>query len=289
VALLTLANLIDEVQDEIPAKEQAPIVRAVNKVIRRINVELVAPERSTFTTKVATTTGTVSVTLASTTATFSSGVLSTSDPLRLVQIEGDSNWFTVTRNAADTDGILSSAWAETTDGTATYTIVYPTVTFPAAVGEILEIRRLSDDPLDFQPSMPRPETTGHPRCWSPYSLDTTAASPSDDLLRIMLDPAPDTAEVFTYLYRPRATFLSGGGATTQTIPFSNLWYDVIVSGTLFYLWKQEAEHKRAMLQSALYEAAIAKARGVSTPTAIIKPRSRSRGMYAYEERPITGA
>ena len=75
MALLTLAELIDEVVDEIPGKEQAPIVRSLNKVIRRLHTEVVQPQRLTFTSKQSVTTGTVSATLASTALTFSSGVL----------------------------------------------------------------------------------------------------------------------------------------------------------------------------------------------------------------------
>ena len=75
------------------------------------------------------------------TRAFSSGVLGSTDPLALVQVSGDSAWFTVTRNTADTDGLLSSAWAEATDGTATYSLVYPFISFSAGIGEILKIQR----------------------------------------------------------------------------------------------------------------------------------------------------
>ena len=289
MALLTLAKLLDEVRDEIPNKEQAPIVRAANKVLRRLQTECLLPQRSTITTKAATTTGTVSVTADSTTATFSSGVLSTSDPLRLVQIDGDSTWFTVTRNAADTAGVLSSAWAEATNATATYKIIYPTLSFPAAVGELLSIWHAGEEPLRFamnETDVQWQTTVGQPCFWSPLLYDDAAADPNNDLLRIRLHPPTDERIVYSFLYRPRTTFIDTAGATTQTVSIPDLWTEAVVSGTLFFLWKQEANNEKALLHSALYEAAIARARGSSYPDMVLGPRTYRQGMYAYDDRPI---
>lgn len=288
MALLTLANLLDDVLDEIPGKEQEPTVRAANKVIRRLHTELVQPQRSTFTTKAATTSGTVGVTQDSTTATFSGSVLSTSDPLRLVQVEGDSTWFLVTRDAADTDGILSSKWGQATNATATYTIVYPTVSFASTVGEILSIQRPGEEPLDFRIGGRFPETSGIPQAWSPYSHDGSSASPDNDKTRIILNPAPESRIVYSFWYKPRTTLLDASGATTQTIPFSDLWYECIVQGALFFLWKQEAQSEKALLASQLYERAMNRARGSALPAATIKARNRRAATYIYEERPIGG-
>jgi hypothetical protein len=289
MALLTLAELIDNVQDEIPGKEQALIVRACNKVIRRIQTELVEPSRSTFTTAASVTTGTVSVTQDSTTATFSSGVVLAADGFRMVQIEGDSTWFTLTRGAADTDGVLSSAGAKATDATATFTIVYPTVSLPNTVGEITDIRRVGEASLNFRASGGQPYTSGVPKSWSPFVHDEATANPSDDLTRIYLDPAPNARFVYTYWYKPRTPFIAVGAATTVTVPFSDLWFETIVQGTLFFLWKQEAQAEKALLASALYEAAFARARGAQLPSAVIKPRDSGRGVYAYEQRPVADA
>lgn len=289
MALLTVADLLDDVLDEIPGKEQQPLIRAVNKVIRRLHTEIVQPERSTFTTKAKTTTGTVSVTQDSTAVTFSSGVLSASDPLRLVQIEGDSTWFLLTRNAADTAGVLSSAWGEATDATATFTIVYPCITFPSAVGEILRIKRFAEFELEFDHAGPVPASVGRPLTWGPYVHDSTSASPDDDKLRIFLNPAPEDRLVYSYWYKQRTTFLDPDGATTQTIPFSDLWYEAIVQGVLFHVWKQEAQSEKALLARGLYEDALSRARGSALPGAIIPPRRMRRSLTAWEERPIVDA
>lgn len=288
MALLTVAELMDDVLDEVPGKEQAPITRAANKVIRRIHTEVVAPVRGTVTTKAQVTTGTVSVTQGSTTATFSSGVVLAADPLRLVRIQGDTTWFVLTRGAADTDGVLSSDWAEATNGTATFEICYPAVTFPSDVGELLEMWRTNEEKLDFRTGIRVPITAGRPRSWGPYQHDSSSADPDNDRLRVVLDPAPQAAEAYTYWAKPRATFLDPAGADTQTIPFSDLWYDAITQGVLMYMWKQEGDKKKIMTQNALYEGALDRARGSQLPAAVIPPRRVRGGVWAYEERPYGG-
>jgi len=287
MSLLTVSDLIDEVRDEIPGKEQAVIERAANKVITRVHHELVQPTRSTFTTRVKTTTGTVSATQNSTAVTFSSGVLSASDPIMLVQIEGDSTWYMLTRNGADDTGALSSAWAEATDATATYTIVYPTVSFDGAVGQIISIKRYGYEELVFDHAPNFPSVVGTPERWSPYAHD--ASGSPDDKTRIILSPAPDDYATYEFWYVPRTTLLTPGGSTSATLPFPNLWYDAVVHGVLFYCWKQEDEGEKAMLEYDLFERALAKARGAALPGAVVPPRGTSGGLYAYEDRPIGGS
>jgi len=286
MALLTLAELIDDIRDEIPGKEQAPIVRAANKVIRRIHTEHIRPSRGTFTTMAAVTSGTVAVTRDSTTATFSGSVVLAADPVRLVQISGDQIWFTLTRGAADTDGVLSSKWAQATDATATYTIVYPTISFPAGVGEILGIQYVDGEQLEFSAGGQFPQTSGVPQSWSPFATDSDAASPSDDLERILLNPGPQERHTYSYWYKPRSTFIATDAATTATIPFSNRWYEAIVQGALSFLWKQEGDATKAMISASLYELAMRRARGADMPAAIIPPRRARGGSFAFEERPI---
>jgi hypothetical protein len=286
--LLTLAALLDDVRDELPSKEQAPVVRAVNKVVRRLHTELVGPERSTFTTRAVTTTGTVAVTEGSTAVTFSSGVLLVTDPLRLVRVEGEAAWFALTRNAADTAGVLSSAWPRATDAAAAYEMAHPTVTLPAAVGEVTEVRRGNAAPLGFRPAPGCPSGVAAPATWGPWSVDSSAASPSDDLLRVVLDPAPLEAEVFSFWYRRRTPALSPSGATTQTVPFSDLWYEAVVQGTLFHLWRQEGDRGKSLLAGQLFEAAVARARGAAQPAAVLR-RRRDEGLWTYEQRPLEGA
>lgn len=289
MALLTLAKLMDSVLDEIPGKEQAAIVRSANRVIRRIQTEYVAPKRSTFTTVASTTTGTVNVTQGSTTATFSASVLLTTDPVRLVQIEGDSSWFEVTRNSADTAGVLSSKWAEATDTTATHEIVYPLISFPAGVGEILSVWRAGHEPLHFavnETEVGWHTVVGTPTYWSPYVHDDAAATPNDDLLRIRLHPVPNTRMVYQYLYKPRTTELDPAGLTTQTVPLPDLWNEAVEQGTLFFLWKQESRNEKAMLQSAVFEAALERARGAQFPATVIMPSQSRAGLHGYEDRPI---
>lgn len=287
MARMTLADMLDEIRDEIPGKEQAPIVRGLNKVIRRIQTELVEPVRSTFTTRAEVTTGTVDVNQDSVTVTFSSGVLGASDPLAIVQISGNSTWFVVTRNGADTDGILSSTWPEATNATATFTLVYPLVTLDSAVGEITSVKRFGEQALVYKASGGVPYTIGQPLWYSPYSIDTSSAAPDDDRTRIYLGPAPTTREAYTYWYRERTPFLDPAAATTVTIPFTDLWRESVVQGVLYFMWKQEGDMAKAGMAQALYESSVARARGASQPAAVIQPRNVTGGLYAYEDRPIS--
>jgi hypothetical protein len=285
MALLTLANLLNAVLDEIPGKEQAPIVRAANKVVRRIQSEHVSPVRSTFTTKAPVTTGTVAVTQDSTTVTFSSSILSATDPVMLLQVDGDSTWFVMTY-ASGTGGVLSSKWAEASDATATYTLVYPTVSFPAAVGQVTQIQQAGYQPLPFRMGESCPYTTGTPSSWSPYTHDAAAAAPSDDLLRYFLNPAPDQRLVFQFWYKPRTTFLDPGGATSQVIPLPDVWEEAVVQGTLYWLWQQEDTREKALLHHRLYEDALARSRGAQHGAITLEPGMNRRGLYGWEERPI---
>jgi hypothetical protein len=288
MALLTLADLVTDCQFEIPGKEQATIVLAANKVIRRIQADYVEPAWTTFTTKVALTTGTVSVTQDLAAVTFSGSILSAADPVMLIYIEGEVSPFVMTY-ASGVGGILSSKWAAATNGTATFSILYPTVSFPFAVGEVLEIRR-GDYKLQFHVGIQCPSQAGLPSRWGPYVHDETGTAPNDELTRTWLDPAPNTRVVYLVQYKPRTTFLTPGGATTQTIPFQTLWYDAIVQGCLYYLWKQERRNKEDVLvQKSLYEEAMTRARGSQHPAASVQSRRGRRwGLSAYEERPIAG-
>lgn len=288
MALMTVADVIDEITDFLPSAATAKIVRSCNKVIRRIYAETTLPEYTTFTTRAKVTTGTVSVTQDSTTATFSSGVLSATDPVVLVQIDGDVNWFVVTRNAADTAGVLSSKWAAATDSAATYTIVYPSVSFPAAVGEILRIWREGFDDLQFCADRGTEWVTGSvsgtPVRWSPYIHDSASANPNDDLLRILLTPAPESRIVFQVAYRRRQTLLTPGGATSQTIPLPDVWNETVVAGTLFFMFDQRDEEGRSDFWRAEYERVFQRTRGTLLPAAAVTPKTR-RHMAVYSPLP----
>ncbi len=287
MALKTVASLLDEVTDVLPSAAQAKVVRAANKVIRRIYGDISFVEYSTFTTKPAITTGTVSVTQDSTTAEFSATPLSTSDPINLIQIEGDSQWFVLTPSDTNT-GALSSKWAEDTDATATYTLVFPSMSFPTNVGEILRIWREGEQDLKFCADRGSEwligSVVGRAERWSPYLFDSTAASPNNDLLRILLTPAPEVREVWQYAYRRKQTLLTDGGATTQTIPLPDVWWECVVAGTLFFLWDQRDKQDRADFWRGEYERVFQRTRGMLLPSAAVTPKT-ARRLTAYSPLP----
>lgn len=288
MALMSIADLMNEVTAFVPSAAQAKVVRAAEMVVRRIYAEVVIPGYDTFTTRAKVTTGTVSVTQDSTTATFSSGVLSATDPIVLVQIQGDSQWFVVTRNAADAAGVLGSKWAEATNASATFTLVYPAVSFPAAVGEIRRIWREGEKDLDFCADRGSEWVTGSvsgaPVRWSPYVHDSSAATPNDDLLRILLTPAPETRQVFQYSFMRRQTRLTATGADTQVFPLPDVWWECLVAGTLFFMFDQRDEEGRSDFWRAEYERVFQRTRGALLPAAAVTPKTR-RTMAVYSPLP----
>ena len=289
MAQLTLADLLNEAQDIIPTIPQAKVVRAVNKVLLRIHAETTHPEYSTFTTRAKVTTGTVSVTQDSTAVTFSSSVLANTDGLRLLQIEGDNAWF-VLAYVSGTQGTLSSKWAPATDATATYTLVFPTVSFPANVGQVTRIWQDGMSDLDYCPdrgadfwSWEALTTSGDPRRWCPYTHDT-AATP-DDALRIMLQPATDTRETFMYAYHKRPTLLTAGGATSQTIPLPDIFNEAVVAGVMAYVYEIREGVGKAGAKWGFFQRCLDSARAATSIPAVIMPRPRATFLRAYSPRP----
>lgn len=287
MALKTIADLQDELSDAIPSAAQEKIVRACNKVVRRIYGAVSFPEYGTVTTKAKVTTGTVAVTQDATTAEFSGTPLSTSNPIALIQIDGDSQWFKLTV-IDNNSGTLSSAWAQANNATATYTIVYPAVSFPAAVGEILRIWREGEQDIKFCADRGSEwltgSVTGTPMRWSPYIHDSAATTPNDDLLRILLTPAPEVREVLQVAYRRRQTLLTPGGATSQTIPLPDIWWECVVAGVLFFLWDQRDQQDRSAFWRAEYEAVFRRTLGMLLPAAAVTPKVR-RHLTVYSPNP----
>lgn len=288
MALMTVENLVDEVTAFVPSAATPKIVRLANAVIRRIYAEITIPSVSTFTTKAKVTTGTVHVIQDSTAAEFSGTPLSTSDPFHLIQIEGDAQWFVIVPSDTNT-GALSSAWAAATDTTATYTIVYPAVSFPANVGEILRIWREGEPDLKFCGDRGSEWLTGSvagtAQRWSPYLHDSAAANPNDDLLRILLTPAPEVREVWQYAFRRRQTYLSPSGATSQTIPLPDVWNECIVAGILSFLWDQRDEEDRSAYWRNEYERVFQRTRGTLLPAASVTPKAR-RNLTVFSGNPV---
>lgn len=292
MALMTLATLLRHVRAEIPNKDQEAVVDAVNMVIRRVHQDTVEPQRTTFTTKAKATTGTVAVTQDLTLATFTglATSLAATDPITLLQIAGDTAWFTLTYASAST-GTLSSKWAQADAAAATFTLVYPTISLPNTIGEILKIKRAGIQ-LGFRPGGGCPSMVGTPETWSPYRHDEASAAPSDDLTRLWLDPAPSDRQVYEVEYRPRTPSLDTAGATSQTVPFTDLWEEAIVEATLEILWGQESDGKaRVALKHSRAEMALARARGGQDPAGTIPRTNRlgTPGGFGWiDRRPIGG-
>jgi len=241
MAQLTLTEAMTFVRLHIPNLPQLNVGTFVNLVLEEVYERLAQIQYSTVTTRAPTTSGTVNVTNDNTAVTFSGSVLLTTDALRLVQIGDDATWYGLTRNAADTAGVLSSKYAGTTNTTATYKIVYPVVTFPSAVGQVLSIKREGYEPLVFDPSADLRErtlitTTGVPMYWSPYTFDS-AATP-DDSFRALLRPFPDAQYPLAYQFLVRPTLVDPAAASpsTEKIAVPTSFRQAILYGALALAW-----------------------------------------------------
>ncbi len=287
MAQLTLTALRAKVTDYVPDVTLAKVGNAANEVLNRISQEQPEVQRTTFTTRAKTTTGTVAVTSGSTGVTFSSAVLASTDPFMLVKIEGCDEWFVLTYDST-TQGILSSAWPTTTDGTATFTIVYPTVTFGSDVLHPVSIKRQNFSALKWGGDLPADmalSDPGQPVYWSPFATNT-GASP-DDSYRILLSPAPDIAMTFQVAYVKRPSFYTvSDGSTKSNLP--NVWDQVLLYGTLFHVCMMDSSEQKANYYRGLYEMAYTKA--LSTINASVVARLGGNGDdedgLIYEERPF---
>lgn len=276
MARLTVANLLDEILDEIPGVVQAKVTRAANKVIQRIHNETNVMDTATFTTRAATTSGTVTVTQDSTTVAFSGTPLASTDPFMLFQATGDDTWFVLTY-VSTSSGTLSSKWAEATAAGSAYTIVYPTVSFPQAVGSVHRIWKSGLPDLEYvadrgDEGFGRLGFAGRPTQWMYHGHDTTTASPNDELLRIQLRPAPETRDVFNYTYSKRPSLLDVAGATSQVVPLQDHWNEVVIAGTMCFCWSGRDNPDRASYWLNEYERGITRVRGQVNKAGIVTPR-----------------
>lgn len=292
---LTLSDVVTFVHIHIPDYPQAKIGAAVNLILEEVYERLNEIGYSTFTTRAPTTTGTVSVTNGSTTATFSSGVLLAADAFRVVQIGDDVTWYVVTRNAADTAGVLSSGFAGATNATAAFRIYYPTVTFPAGVGQILEIKRESDVPLQFAPGI-NPATivsvgtVGAPRYFAPYSFDD-AATPND-AVRVILRPFPNAMYGYEYQFIARPTLIDPDTVTPSTVKVAvpTTFRQPLLFGVLTLCWlgdDQELSDRWSAKAENAFKKALAYGGQLASGAQRQGVYAQQRGFTAYQNRPGT--
>lgn len=287
---LSRSSLVTLVQDFIPDKPYAQVARAANLAITRIYNEVPFQSRSTFTTTAPITSGTMTTVTSGLTVT-NSGTPFTSGAVYLVQIEGDSTWFTATAVGSTSVLTLSSAWTQTGASGLTYTAVSPVIALPSTVLQPIELRLEGDRPLRFAPDE-APEalnerySTGRPRLYTNTTINSSDSP--DDAYRIMLIPAPDAKYAVTYTYWVRPTFYStagGGDASTSSLPA--LWDTALLYGTLFHCWDQEDKQDRSKYWLERFEAAIrsCKAHRMSNVSTEVDDTSEG-GIWAYETRPI---
>lgn len=286
---ILFSEVVTFVRVHLPNLPQLTIGTHLNLMLEEIYERLALNYYSTFTTRAATTTGTVSVTAGSTAVTFSSGVLGASDGMRVFQSNGDSTWYVLTRTNATT-GVLSSAYAGATDATATYTILYPTVTFGAGVGTILRVGRANTNlELDLAAGAARNRvtmgvTSGIPLYYAPYAFDDGATP--NDAHRIILTPFPNTAQAYEYEYDARPTLVDPSAAdpTTVSVAIPTTFRKPLLYGTLGLCWLREdqdsSDRWTSKAEEAIRQAMATKSKEVSGRRQGLTNRG---GRYVYPD------
>lgn len=297
---MTLSDLVTYVQDYLPDRPQAKVARAGNRVLQRIFNMLSVPERSTFTTKAKTTTGTVTTVTNSPSVTFTNSVLSASDPFCVVQIDTVSEWYNLTR-VSDTTGTLSSNWSQTGAAGLAFTICYPVITYPSTV---LSVRRRwqegykelvfagdekQEAPMGWQsaPGITAGRLSpGRPIWWAPYSQDSSGSP--DDLRREMLMPWPDQKYTYEYNYTKRPTLFTPAGAGTQKTDLPAVWDQAIYDGTLYHSFIQENRNENAALWQVAYDKAFREALGEIGVVSRLGDGGQETGIWVEETWPVGG-
>lgn len=261
MAQLALSDLLTQVRQYIPGKLQAAVAAAANMTLIDLYGEVTFHARTTYTLRAPYSTGTVSVTGGgATTSVVGSGTTwSASWGPCLIRIQGEDTWFLFTPSGA-TAGALSSAWNGATGSGLTYEIVFPFVSFPAAVLMPVMMRIEGDEPLRWAASeanevFAQRISPARPTHFSIYAPDQSAAAPSDDLFRIQLRQPPDDDYVLQVEYEVRPTYYVA--ATASSVPgLPDAFNKAILYGTLMHCWDQEDKQDR----SAVWERRYAEAK-----------------------------
>lgn len=290
---LTLAQVLRLVRSHIPGLPQDKVVDNLNLTLEEVHEEIAQIEWGTFTTRAQVQTGTVSVTNNAVSVTFSSAVLTfpVTNILIFCRIDPDGTWFMVTPSST-TVGALSSAYAGATDAAATYTIVYPVIVLPAAVGKVLSIQSAGYPALTFadrdnMAMRAEVEIVGRPLWYGSYDTDPNATP--DDAERLVLTPFPDATYSFNYSYMKRQARIATNAATTVTVGLAASYDRTILEGTLARCLFQEKGESVGGPWWGRYQKSLKNARG-NTNTGVA-PRlqtareARRNTLYAVQYPP----
>jgi hypothetical protein len=254
---MTLSELETEIKRWLPDKSSAAIMAAANFAIREIGKSGVFSQnfRSSITT-------TDPVSLTSVTATNGSTTVSATGIVagmanQVIQIEGDDNWYTI---ATATTGslTLSSVFAGATgSGTLTATVAYARVALPAYVLTIDRIRAQNYEPLTQLDGELATETysTGRPDTFVPVVPVNTS-----EYLEVFLIPFPDADYTFIVEGRKKVALFSDSSSQSG-VPEEH--EDILLSGTLFYLWSAEDGEEKAAFWKQLFERGLRRGKAVN--------------------------
>lgn len=253
---LTFAQAKARIKHHLPDRDDTSILDALNLGIQEIALHFPVQDRGTFTTLPKLSGGTVSVTQGSTAVVGTGTAFASGYEGGLIRIEGDDTWFGVP-TVTDTENIvLSSAWAQTSDATATYEIVQPFVTLPAAVMRLVkvwiadyeELRPAGDEREHFWSET----LTAQPMSWAdaPYG--------SSGERKIQLSPFPDERYACTYTYHAEPTLYTSSDSSETSLPaFLN---PLVIAAGLWMVWDQEDAQDRSAYWMGRFKDLLKRAR-----------------------------
>ena len=243
MAKLTLTNLVAEIQDHIPDKEEATIVRAANRVIRELTNEgnLYTKGSHTFTTTAPRTTGTVSVTQSGTTVTGTDFV--DEDLYQIIQIEGSNHWYPITAVTAGVSCEIDGGWESTDVTDGGYTVAYHRYVMPVGTIQIKAIKRPNRNGLTRINDELYDNMMYHVNIMEPTRYYLTKPLNSAGSPEIILMDWPDGVYSYTVVSVDAPTLYGAGGSDTCNLPEN---YELaLIYGTLMHCWDQEDEPLRA--------------------------------------------
>ncbi len=244
MAQMLYSDLQTQVQDWLPGKQAAPIVRAANYALRKLYERAGPTVRLNLTTTALYETGTVAITQGQTALTMAGGTFAAGTDGQLIQCDGEMTWYGFTRVGANT-GTLASGFGGATLTAGTYQLVYAYYDLPTTISATFNLwrdpqtrlTRMNDE--EFTRFMGGPQSPGQPR---QYAL-VKGTHTTNSAVRILLAPYPDAVYTYTGSGRARPTLFTGTGSEYTGLPEE--YDEALLAGALFYLTDQRDKQDRS--------------------------------------------
>lgn len=250
MARLTLSELSTAVGPWYRDKDSDELQAVANLVLRDLNMLNAGflTERTTITTT-PTSSVTVGATQGSTTVTYASASES-SHKGQIIQIDGDSSWYSIDSVSDGVSFTLSSAFAGDTSASASATIAFPRIQMPSDVVHIHAIQIANKAPLarydgEIPPGGRVNLSPSEPDAY--YEVEPVNTS---DYMEVMLVDPPDTYYTLQVEARKRLTRYSG---PSSKCGLPEVYEHILIAGVNWMVLSQTKGGEEAIMWRAWYE------------------------------------